>query len=77
MLRGDEEIPNVYARTLKRAAQIVGGEDRLAALLKVTPSNLASWIHGIGTPPANVFLEAVDLVTADGVSRLTPPRKQE
>ncbi|HVL36112.1 MAG TPA: hypothetical protein VM489_10620 [Burkholderiales bacterium] len=49
-------------RTLKRAVEIVGGEQELALRLKVTPSHLALWLQGIETPPGDIFLQAVDLV---------------
>lgn len=54
---------DVRARTLKRAAEIVGGEQQLALHLKVTPSHLALWLQEIETPPDYIFLKAVDLVT--------------
>ena len=85
MLRGDQErlaaeraldVPSVYSRTLRRAAQIVGGADKLAEQLGVTPTNLALWIHGTGVPPSDIFLQAVDLVTAHGVSELLPKKDQ-
>ena len=53
----------VHVRTLKRAAEIAGGEQPLALCLKVTPSHLALWLAGIETPPVDVFLRAVDIVT--------------
>ena len=56
-------MPDVYVRTLERAAQIEGGEEALALRLKVTPSHLALWIQGIERPPVEVFLLAVDLVS--------------
>jgi DNA-binding transcriptional regulator YdaS (Cro superfamily) len=68
-------MPNVYSRTLRRAAQIVGGDDELASLLKVTPTHLALWLQGTGVPPSDVFLQAVDLVTAQGVSDLLPKKR--
>ena len=55
-------MPDVRARTLKRAAEIMGGEERLALHLKVTPSHLALWIREIEVPPDYIFLKAVDLV---------------
>ena len=67
-------MPNVYSRTLRRAAQIVGGEDKLASQLNITPTDLALWIQGTGVPPSDVFLQAVDLVTAKGVSDLLAPK---
>ena len=55
-------MPGVYARTLVRAAEIVGGELELALRLKVTPSHLHLWLRGLSDPPRDVFLRAVDLV---------------
>jgi hypothetical protein len=55
-------VADVHVRTLKRAVEIVGGEQELALRLKVTPSHLALWLQGIETPPGDIFLQAVDLV---------------
>lgn len=55
-------MPSVYARTLVRAAEIIGGELELALRLQVTPSHLHLWIRGLSEPPRDVFLRAVDLV---------------
>ena len=66
-------MPNVYARTLKRAVEIVGSHDQLASRLNVAPNHLALWLKGMATPPTRIFLEAVDLITAhDGPK---PPPK--
>jgi hypothetical protein len=55
-------MPDVYIRTLARAAEILGGTTELAFRLKVTPSHLSLWLGGLEPCPANVFLQAVDLV---------------
>jgi hypothetical protein len=55
-------MPDVYIRTLARAAEIVGGATELAFRLKVTPSHLALWMGGLEPCPANIFLQAVDVV---------------
>jgi DNA-binding transcriptional regulator YdaS (Cro superfamily) len=55
-------MPDVYIRTLSRAAEIVGGAQELAFRLKVTPSHLSLWMGGLEQCPASVFLRAVDLV---------------
>ena len=67
-------MSDLHVKTLKRAAEIVGGEQQLALKLKVTPSHLALWLEGLATPPGDVFLRAVDLVTDDELSRLTATR---
>lgn len=71
-------MPEVYIRTLVRAAQIVGGAQELALKLKVTPSHLALWMSGAEPCPPNVFLQAVDLVLerADKPAA-TPPAQPE
>jgi len=53
----------VYLRTLRRAAELVGDEEALARKLNVTPSHLALWMTGAEAPPTYVFLRAVDLVS--------------
>ena len=55
-------MPTVYARTLGRAAECVGGEEELARRLKITPSHMALWIRGVVNPPLDVFLQAVDII---------------
>ena len=57
---------DVYARTLARAAQIVGGLDLLAIDLGVPPGTLAIWLRH-GNPPLEIFLRAVDIVVARDV----------
>lgn len=54
---------DLYLRTLRRAAEVMGDEDALAQRLRVTPSHLALWIQGIESPPTYVFLRAVDLLS--------------
>jgi hypothetical protein len=63
-------VATVHARTLKRAADICGGEEQLAAWLRVTPRHLNRWIEGLAQPPTDVFLRAVDLVVDHGIAHL-------
>lgn len=64
-------MPNLYARTLKRAAQAAGGTEQLAISLKVTPGKLKLWMKGMAGVPPEVFLKAVDVLTeTDGPDRL-------
>jgi len=62
-------VSDLYARTLRRAAEIVGGEQELASKLNVTPSHLALWIQAIEIPSANIFLKAVDIVSEHDLSQ--------
>jgi hypothetical protein len=68
-------VAAVHVRTLQRAAQVAGGVEMLASYLKVRPSRLRLWLQGSVTPPMDVFLRAVDLLTHhDRV--LKPPPQQ-
>ena len=66
-------MPDVYIRTLARAAEIVGGATELAFRLKVTPSHLSLWMGGLEPCPANIFLQAVDLVLEREMSAQRAP----
>jgi len=68
-------VAAVHVRTLQRAAHLAGGVEMLASYLKVRPSRLRLWLQGRVSPPMDVFLRAVDLVTQnDGV--LKPPVRE-
>ena len=55
--------PPVYARTLQKAAELLGGERALARYLKVPMPEVFVWMRPGGLPPPQaVFLKAVDLV---------------
>jgi hypothetical protein len=57
---------SVQARTLQRAAELVGGERALARYLHVPLPDLYAWMRpGAESPPNQVFLRAVDLVLDD------------
>jgi DNA-binding transcriptional regulator YdaS (Cro superfamily) len=68
---GRATVPTVYIRTLKRAAELVGGEEALARLLKVAPSHLALWIRGAVSPPGDIFLRAADIVSEHDLKQLS------
>ena len=57
----------MYARALKRAAEIVGGAEQLAVQLGVVPSHLALWMDGAAPTPPDIFLKAVDLISEHDV----------
>jgi hypothetical protein len=58
-----------YVRTLKRAAELVGGEDELASILHTTPDVLALWLSGKLAPPLKKYLAALELITHRGAKR--------
>jgi hypothetical protein len=53
---------SVYSRTLQKAAELSGGQKRLARLLRVPLAELEKWIADKDDPPTAIFLKAVDLV---------------
>ncbi len=61
-------MPTVYARTLRRAAEIVGGVQQLGAQLGVRSEDLVYWMQGTKQVPQEIFLRAVDIVVAHDVS---------
>lgn len=68
---------SVYSRALLRAAEFVGGRDKLARVLRVPKAELESWIAGAAKPPRDVFLRVVDLIldetAAEGGEAPEPP----
>jgi len=67
-------VPEVHIRTLKRAAEIVGGIDTLAVRLNVTSNDIAAWISGEATPPADLFLKAAEIITEYDLEQLAQKR---
>jgi len=73
---------SVYSRALLRAAELVGGRDKLGRVLRVPISELDKWITGEAKPSREVFLRVVDLILdetgpANGATDAqdpTPPR---
>jgi hypothetical protein len=54
-----------YATTLSRAEETLGGRDRLARFLNVSPEKIAAWVNGKEVPPLEAFLGSLDVI-ADG-----------
>jgi hypothetical protein len=62
-LRNDSRVTaSVYSRALLRAAELVGGREQLANVLRVSKGELDKWIAGEAKPPREVFLRVVDLI---------------
>ena len=53
---------SVYSKTLQKAAELVGGQKKLARQLRVPLAELEKWIADKDEPPTATFLAAVDLV---------------
>jgi DNA-binding transcriptional regulator YiaG len=70
--RTNSTAKDYYARTLRQAAEVVDGEANLALTLNVSPEALRRWLEGAESPPIEVHLAALELVT-----RGTPEEKTE
>ena len=64
-------MPTVHARTLKRAAQIVGGYMPLSTQLGVPIDDVACWAEGTKPVPDEIFLRAVDIVSARDIAEIS------
>jgi hypothetical protein len=64
-------MPTVYARTLRRAAEIVGGVQTLGSQLGVGTEDLVYWLQGTKSVPQEIFLRAVDIVVAHDVTQIS------
>ena len=56
------QYASVYARALHAACVVVGGVDRIAAVLQVSTDDVKRWISGEEDPPEKPFLQAVELI---------------
>src|SRR5436190_18385576 len=61
--RGRTMAQTVYAKALTRAAEILGGRDKLRDLLHVPMRALDKWLDGTEEPPMDIFLKAVDVIS--------------
>lgn len=60
-------MPNaVYIHALRRAADVMGGAHQLRAYLRVSIYQLQAWMGGAETPPTDVFLKVVDIISGPG-----------
>ncbi len=63
------EPHTLQARALRRAADILGGKDKLRATLRVPMASLEQWLAGKALPPMDVFLRAVDIISTPTSNR--------
>jgi hypothetical protein len=66
-------MPTVHARTVLRAAEIVGGVEELAAQLEVGDASIKKWMEGQLAVPQEIFLRCVDIVNAHQLDELSGP----
>ena len=57
---------SVYSRAIRKAADLLGGRDRLAKVLLVPVEDIDTWIADKAKPPREVFLRVVDIVLDEG-----------
>lgn len=56
------EVSEVHSRAVRKAAELLGGRDRLAKALDVPQEEIEKWISGKVTPPHEPFLRVVDII---------------
>jgi hypothetical protein len=59
----------IHKRALRRAAEILGGDEQLRIHLGATELDFASW-NGLRELPRNVFLRLVDIITDEEVRKV-------
>jgi len=69
-------VGNLHSRLLERAIVILGGLDEVAAYLDVSATHVRIWMRGILSPPPEVFLKLVDLVS-EAPLKVEPPATHE
>ena len=62
-------LHDIHTRALRRAAQILGGEERLRLHLGATEIDYSSWLNQKELP-RNVFLRLVDIITDEEVRQV-------
>ena len=55
-------MADLQLRALRKAARILGGEERLRALLDAPPGAFSRWLQGVEPVPLPVFLMLVDFL---------------
>ena len=67
-------LATVYSRAVRKAAELVGGREKLARALQVPLAEIEKWIADKGKPPREIFLRVVDLIIDDaGVADASGP----
>ena len=66
--------PNpLYSACLRRAAELLGGFEPLAARLQVPARTLERWANELGAPTERQFLELVDILEVEDAKRPATP----
>ncbi|HYR33879.1 MAG TPA: hypothetical protein VEQ87_06265 [Burkholderiales bacterium] len=64
-------MANFQLRALRKAARLLGGEERLRELLDAPPGAFSRWMQGAEPVPDHIFLMMVDFL-ADMESGVQP-----
>jgi len=59
---------SVYARAVRKAAEVLGGREKLARLLQVPVAEIEKWLADEKKPPRELFLRVVDVIVDDGAA---------
>ncbi|HZE61858.1 MAG TPA: hypothetical protein VE085_15040 [Burkholderiales bacterium] len=62
-------LHDIHTRALKRAAEILGGDEKLRTFLGATELDFSTWL-GQQELPRNIFLRLVDVITDEEVRRV-------
>jgi hypothetical protein len=68
--KGELHMPTLHARTVRRAAEIAGAVEALAAQLNVRDELLRKCMEGELPVPEALFLQCVDIVNADQLRQI-------
>jgi len=63
-------LHDIHTRALRRAAQILGGDERLRAHLGASETDFSSWTSQKELP-RNIFLRLVDIITDEEVRQVS------
>jgi DNA-binding transcriptional regulator YiaG len=66
--RADALAISVQSRAVRKAAELAGGQKRLAERLGVSVAEIEKWAAGKATTPREIFLRVVDLI----IDEITP-----
>jgi hypothetical protein len=59
----------IHCEILRRAAEVVGGKDKLAQHLDVRADQMQKWIQGKGTARGGLYLIALDVLSRNITAR--------
>ena len=62
-VRGESQGDNPKVRTLRRAAEVVGSPEALAAVLEVSLEMVSAWLLGQQALPNDAYMRALDVVS--------------